>query len=219
MEAFLTKTKRKASEAELQENSSASDKKQAKEQAESSSTHFSWPFPIKNPSFSLLDGIKNQDGKEMKKHGDLDLLNFQPLFDASTSESFFRYLLEEMPWYRVVYKVRDKIVSTPRWTCVFGLDDTAQFVEDAKGRDDYIKVKSSNKVPAKDTYKHPPRPLPPLLKEYKKLVEEKTGAEFNFCLINLYLNGKDSISYHSDDESFLGAASFKTNNFNDLFQL
>merc|ERR1712093_623414 len=34
--------------------------------------------------------------------------------------------------------------------------------------------------------------------------QTETGEHFNFCLVNLYENGKDSISWHSDDESFLG---------------
>lgn len=32
-----------------------------------------------------------------------------------------------------------------------------------------------------------------------------TGEKFNFCLVNYYADGNDSISYHSDDERFLGA--------------
>lgn len=32
-----------------------------------------------------------------------------------------------------------------------------------------------------------------------------TGCQFNFCLVNYYASGADSISFHSDDERFLGA--------------
>jgi alkylated DNA repair dioxygenase AlkB len=38
----------------------------------------------------------------------------------------------------------------------------------------------------------------------KMLVEEYTDIKYNFCLVNFYSSGKDSISYHSDDEHFLG---------------
>lgn len=31
-----------------------------------------------------------------------------------------------------------------------------------------------------------------------------TGCTFNFCLVNYYSSGADSISFHSDDERFLG---------------
>jgi alkylated DNA repair dioxygenase AlkB len=36
------------------------------------------------------------------------------------------------------------------------------------------------------------------------LVEEVTGETYNFTLVNYYSSGTDSISYHSDSESFLG---------------
>lgn len=37
-----------------------------------------------------------------------------------------------------------------------------------------------------------------------KLTEAATGCTFNFALVNYYATGEDSISYHSDDERFLG---------------
>ena len=42
------------------------------------------------------------------------------------------------------------------------------------------------------------------LDEGKQNVELQTGEAFNFCLVNYYASGNDSISYHSDDEQFLG---------------
>lgn len=38
----------------------------------------------------------------------------------------------------------------------------------------------------------------------KKLVEEKTGQKFNSCLLNLYHNGSEGLSWHSDNEKELG---------------
>jgi alkylated DNA repair dioxygenase AlkB len=35
-------------------------------------------------------------------------------------------------------------------------------------------------------------------------VEEVTGETYNFTLVNYYSSGADSISFHSDSESFLG---------------
>lgn len=35
-------------------------------------------------------------------------------------------------------------------------------------------------------------------------MEKRTGSRFNTIIINYYQDGKDSISYHADDESFLG---------------
>jgi alkylated DNA repair dioxygenase AlkB len=42
------------------------------------------------------------------------------------------------------------------------------------------------------------------LLELKKIAEEKTGATFNSCLLNLYHNGDEGMAWHSDDERSLG---------------
>ncbi|MEP6628080.1 MAG: alpha-ketoglutarate-dependent dioxygenase AlkB [Ginsengibacter sp.] len=42
------------------------------------------------------------------------------------------------------------------------------------------------------------------LAELKKMVEEKTGAIFNSCLLNLYHTGDEGMAWHSDDEKALG---------------
>ena len=41
------------------------------------------------------------------------------------------------------------------------------------------------------------------LLELKQLAEEKTGAGFNSCLLNLYHNGDEGMAWHSDDEKAL----------------
>lgn len=43
----------------------------------------------------------------------------------------------------------------------------------------------------------------PLLTELKELVEEKTGQQYNSCLLNLYHNGQEGMAWHSDDEKDL----------------
>ena len=42
------------------------------------------------------------------------------------------------------------------------------------------------------------------LLELKHMVEEKTGDNFNSCLLNLYHNGDEGMAWHSDDEKTLG---------------
>ena len=42
------------------------------------------------------------------------------------------------------------------------------------------------------------------LLDLKKLAEELTGATYNSCLLNLYHNGDEGVSWHSDDEETLG---------------
>jgi alkylated DNA repair dioxygenase AlkB len=52
--------------------------------------------------------------------------------------------------------------------------------------------------------KIPPRPIPKSLDDLRLSAEAATGCKFNICLVNYYASGSDSISYHSDDERFLG---------------
>lgn len=47
-------------------------------------------------------------------------------------------------------------------------------------------------------------PWTPTLVQIKQAVECYTGYRFNTCLANLYRDGNDSVSWHSDDEAELG---------------
>lgn len=48
------------------------------------------------------------------------------------------------------------------------------------------------------------RPWIPPLDLLKRICEEKSGASFNSLLLNLYRDGKDKVSWHSDNEKELG---------------
>lgn len=50
-----------------------------------------------------------------------------------------------------------------------------------------------------------PYPWTPPLWKLKQQIETATGASFNSVLVNLYRDGNDSVSWHSDDEPELGA--------------
>jgi hypothetical protein len=91
-------------------------------------------------------------------------------------------------------------INTPRYTTVFGLDETSRFSQDGNTIVDAVNGRS---VP-KDKYQCQPRPIPQCLDSLRILVENVTGCKFNFTLVNYYASGDDSISYHSDDERFLG---------------
>lgn len=67
-------------------------------------------------------------------------------------------------------------------------------------------VEASNEsiaVPPKK-YHCTPRPIPSALALLLNLTSALTGDTFNFCLVNYYATGNDSITFHSDDERFLG---------------
>jgi alkylated DNA repair dioxygenase AlkB len=88
-----------------------------------------------------------------------------------------------------------------RYTTVFGLDATSRFDENGE----VVDAKTGKKV-VNDRYysKYSPRPIPKCLDDLRLSTEAATGCKFNFCLVNYYSSGSDSISYHSDDERFLG---------------
>lgn len=44
----------------------------------------------------------------------------------------------------------------------------------------------------------------PELLTLKQITEQKTGTEFNSCLLNLYHDGNEGMAWHSDDEKSLG---------------
>jgi hypothetical protein len=135
------------------------------------------PLRINLPSFSLSSTLTGIASREIKKDPDLDLLFLKTFVRG---RQLYEYLLRELPWYRVVYEIRGTTIRTPRWTCVWGCDDTGSLGV---------------------AYDIKPRPIPDVLMELKTHVEKEIGARFNFCLVNFYENGQDSISWHSDDES------------------
>jgi alkylated DNA repair dioxygenase AlkB len=51
---------------------------------------------------------------------------------------------------------------------------------------------------------HLPAPMPECLLPLKVLAETLAGSGFNSVLLNHYRDGRDSVSWHSDDESKLG---------------
>lgn len=50
-----------------------------------------------------------------------------------------------------------------------------------------------------------PVPWHPLVADLRTRVERRAQARFNTVLLNLYRNGQDSMGFHADDESELGA--------------
>ncbi|CAD6443430.1 ef712c54-293d-4640-9633-8e038daeeac6 [Sclerotinia trifoliorum] len=183
--------------------------KEEKSHTEREFTHHStYPFPI--PYFpssisSELASFPSTIAKEINDQADLDLLYFQPYIPKYLERQVFQFLRSELPFYRVEYDINRGGISThiktPRWTTVFGLDETSRFSDIGE----VIDTTSSKKVEKERYYtKYPPRPIPKCLEDLRLSTEAATGCKFNFCLVNYYASGSDSISYHSDDEKFLG---------------
>lgn len=85
-------------------------------------------------------------------------------------------------------------------TTVFGVDETSRFDDSS---DNLLDAQSLKPIPPSRYKTCKPRPMPQCLDQLRKVTEKFTCVTYNFCLVNYYSNGSDSISYHSDDERFL----------------
>ncbi|KAI8952122.1 DNA repair family protein [Xylaria longipes] len=195
-------------------------------------THGSYPFPIPRLPGALeaeVSGPPAHAARAIADQPDLDLLFFKPYISRRTARQLFEFLRAELPFYRVEYDITRGAtkthIHTPRWTTVFGLDEMARFetsllsgsisLSDPQSSiERVVDVRTGKPVPVGQTdtqgprrqtgYKAIPRPIPHCLDVLRRSTEAATGCQFNFCLVNYYASGADSISFHSDDERFLG---------------
>ncbi|KAK2592321.1 hypothetical protein QQS21_009979 [Conoideocrella luteorostrata] len=171
------------------------------------SEHQAYPYPISDLPASLSKDVASlpaRQPREINDQPDLDLLYFEPYIPQYMCKELFQFLRSELPFYRVEYDIKrggiQTHIKTPRWTTVFGLDDTSYFSHDGTITDKLSSMRANDK--RYDRY--PPRPIPKCLDDLRQSTEAATGCVFNFCLVNYYASGADSISFHSDDERFLG---------------
>jgi len=104
------------------------------------------------------------------------------VFDSSLSENYFQALLEEVSWEHDVAIIFGKRIVTKRKVAWYGSQDFS-----------YTYSKNTKKA----------LPWTKTLEELLEIVQIKTGASFNSCLLNLYHNGQEGVSWHSDGEKEL----------------
>lgn len=109
-----------------------------------------------------------------------DCFRYQPGW-IDEPDAVFGELREVIAWEQNDITILGRTHPIPRLTCWMG---DAPYV--------YSGVRND------------PVPMPPRLELIKKRLEVETGVTYNSCLANLYRDGRDSISYHSDDEAELG---------------
>ena len=108
--------------------------------------------------------------------------NFLYKNEADKLETF----LETVPWEVVsYYHPKRGYVITPRETWVAGFHQQKMY---SLYNNDYE-----------------PNKIPNFLLPLKKIIEEELNSSFNFILFSKYRDEKDSITFHSDDERFLGS--------------
>ena len=171
------------------------------------SKHATYPHAIPHLPQEIIDSLNfapADEGRIINDQPDLDLLYFQPYIPKDIQRRLFDFLRAELPFYRVKYTIKrgptETLINTPRYTTVFGLDETSVFDQEGS----IVDANTSKSLPPKEAYTCRPRPIPECLDILRRLTENSTRCKFNFALVNYYADGNDSISYHSDDERFLG---------------
>jgi alkylated DNA repair dioxygenase AlkB len=107
-----------------------------------------------------------------------------PKFLLDSEVKYLTHFLKyKIPWKNVVYRKKDRgQITTPRltWCCGF----------------------HSNKMYGVNGIY--PNRVPKELLPLKDLISNHLQNDFNYMLFAQYRDGNDSITYHSDDEDFLG---------------
>jgi alkylated DNA repair dioxygenase AlkB len=113
---------------------------------------------------------------------DGDVVYLGKVFSRESSDYFFSKLLSAIEWKNDEAIVFGKTIITKRKVAWYG--------------DHPFAYTYSNKT--KEALKWTPELL-----ELKAIVEDKSSAKYNSCLLNLYHNGDEGVSWHSDDEKEL----------------
>jgi len=114
---------------------------------------------------------------------DGEVIYFGKILESKKADFYFEHLLKTIAWERDEVINFGKRKGTKRMT---GWDGEKEF------------EKTNSKINRKA------KPFTTELEELKKLVEQRTGLEFNSCLLNLYHSGEEGMSWHSDAEAELG---------------
>lgn len=114
---------------------------------------------------------------------DGEVIFYQNFFEELESDRFFNSLLSTINWRQNRIKIFGREVDVPRLEAWYGDQDKSYMYS--------------------GILMHPDAWTPTLV-AIKEKVETVTEDKFNSVLINLYRNGRDSVSWHSDDEPELG---------------
>ena len=109
-------------------------------------------------------------GKKIFEVPDADLMLIDSFFAKEESDNYYNILLNTTKWREYEMPMYDKIVTAPRMIAWY--DD----------RDDSVGTSNWSGE----------------LKTIKTRVENEIQLNFNAVLLNLYRNGKDGVSWHSD---------------------
>lgn len=141
-------------------------------------------------NMNQIDIFSNIDTKLVKKtHSGLNVIDngqywFYPsFFSRLESDLFLRKLRTDIEWKQEAMNMYGKQVNFPRLTAWYGDNDKPY---------SFSGITLTPKIWTKE------------LLEIKEKIEPLSKVSFNSVLLNLYRNGKDSISWHTDAEKELG---------------
>ena len=104
------------------------------------------------------------------------------IFSAQECADWFEILMNNIEWQQDEVIIFGKKIITAR---------KMQWYAATEKEYEYSKVKRTARIFTEE------------LVRLKNIVEEKTGATFNSCLLNLYHDGNEGMGWHSDGESSL----------------
>lgn len=116
-------------------------------------------------------------GNLLPKNGQVEY--YGKVFSEKKASEYYVKLLNEINWQNDVVKIFGKEIVTKRKVALYG--DTG------------INYKYSGKIKTAEKWTN-------LLTEIKSLIEEISGETYNACLLNLYHNGLEAMSWHADNE-------------------
>lgn len=125
----------------------------------------------------------DQDGAERLLDDQGELIFYPSAF--TDDDVLLERLTHDIPWSRHQLRLYGKQLLAPRLSAWFG-DPGCHYAYSG------IVLEA--------------QPMPPLLLSMRERLVTLTGHDFNSVLLNLYRDGRDSMSWHADDEPELGPA-------------
>ncbi|MEQ9347609.1 MAG: alpha-ketoglutarate-dependent dioxygenase AlkB [Thalassospira sp.] len=114
---------------------------------------------------------------------DGDVLLLRDIMAPDDADRTFSRLKSGIVWQQEIARIHGKEIAVPRLTAWYG----------------EVAYRYSGVY-------HPAAPFPSIIAPLRSLAEELSGAgvSFNTVLLNQYRDGRDSVSWHADDEDVLG---------------
>lgn len=131
----------------------------------------------------LFSQLNQEPVKQKLDMIDAEVYFYRDFFSKKEADNYFRILKNEIKWQQDFIKFYGKEMLIPRLTAWYGETD---------------KPYTYSGIPMK------PHPWSKELMEIKERIEKEAKVTFTSVLLNQYRTGKDSVSWHSDDEKELG---------------